>query len=1051
MQTSLDAQEIAYEPPAVSHPIKLSAKRSGTWKQGSYDVIYLGGDVSILQGEMQATANEAVVLIEKSEAVLDLDSPTPQPPKYKAIIFAEGLVEVTLPATSAGDQSANRIVDSSWLGRMYTDIQVEIPVDAKAIDPANPPELFARAEAAIVEGPSNTVQLAQFQEPGNPPVAVPQVPQSTAPQRVINPLTGEIQTIDPPAPDAIESFRPNAEPTPQAEPAGQATRGIPRTRGSIVDITARDSTVDFNMRIETNKANPNERIYIGTGGVRVSIDDPELASSAALRDDGGRSVVVLADNIVAWQTTQYDGSATWELYLEGNVVFSKGTRTIFSDQMYFDASRFRGTILNADMLTPVARYNGLVRLKAKVIEQVDQNTLQAHGAAFTTSRMGVPRYWLQSDSIQVTRQPSSAVNAAGVPMFDPQTGQLEGEEEYIAESRNNFLYMSDRPVFYWPRSRINLSDPAVYLEQIRFGNDNIFGFQAHTAWNMFQLLGIRNRPENTRWLGIVDYMSERGLGLGSELDYARQSLFGLPGRAEGYYRSWFIRDKGLDQLGRDRFNLVPEEEMRGNMLLRHRNRFEPGYSLRAEVGYLSDRNFLEQFYERRWDMEKDYTTGAWLERNVGTQSFNLLTNYQFNEFFTQTSWLPRADHFVIGQPLLNDRIVWHAHSHIGYGRFRSATAPLDPTDLAPFDYLAWEAPKATGVRMGTRHELDAPFQLGPVKVVPYLLGDLSYWQQDLTQSDLVRGYGQIGLRSSLPFWKVDPTVQSTLWNVRGLAHKVTLESEVFFADASQNMDELPLYDPLDDDAQEHFRHRLAFNTFGILPGGNVPLQFDERYFALRSGMQNWVAAPSAEIADDLAIVRFGANQRWQTKRGMPGQERIIDWITFNTHVTLFPMADRDNFGQDWGVFNYNFRWYLGDRLSLVSDGYADFFSQGLRTASVGFHLGRPENGSLYLGFRSIEGPISSNIINASVDYRMSDKWGVRANTSVDFGETGTIGNAVNLIYIGESFLWRVGANADLSRDNVGIQFGVEPRFLNRPRIFRPGNVAIGPAGSRWLE
>ena len=68
-------------------------------------------------------------------------------------------------------------------------------------------------------------------------------------------------------------------------------------------------------------------------------------------------------------------------------------------------------------------------------------------------------------------------------------------------------------------------------------------------------------------------------------------------------------------------------------------------------------------------------------------------------------------------------------------------------------------------------------------------------------------------------WRTDPTIQSTLWNVNGLAHKVTFDLDAFFADASQDLSDLPLYDPIDDDSQEHFRRRIADETFGILPPG----------------------------------------------------------------------------------------------------------------------------------------------------------------------------------------------------------------------------------------
>ena len=206
-----------------------------------------------------------------------------------------------------------------------------------------------------------------------------------------------------------------------------------------------------------------------------------------------------------------------------------------------------------------------------------------------------------------------------------------------------------------------------------------------------------------------------------------------------------------------------------------------------------------------------------------------------------------------------------------------------------------------------------------------------------------------------------------------------------------------------------------------------------------------------EIADDLSVIQFGVRQRWQTKRGMPGTEKVIDWITLDSQISLFPDAAENNFGSDFGMLDYDFNWYVGDRLSLVSDGYFDFFSQGLRTASFGANIGRPEIGNAYVGFRTIEGPISSNILTAQLVYRMSEKWGVRTGGQIDFGETGSIGQTISLIHIGESFLVQLAMNRDFSRDNIGFRFGVEPRFLNKSRMFRPGGSEIPPAGFRYLE
>jgi hypothetical protein len=280
---------------------------------------------------------------------------------------------------------------------------------------------------------------------------------------------------------------------------------------------------------------------------------------------------------------------------------------------------------------------------------------------------------------------------------------------------------------------------------------------------------------------------------------------------------------------------------------------------------------------------------------------------------------------------------------------------------------------------------------------------------------------------------------------------VTLDSDIFVADASQNLERFPLYDQLDDDAQEHFRRRFFFNTFGGLPGGNVPLQFDERFYAVRSGLQSQVTSPSAEIAEDLLLAKVGLRNRWQTKRGPAGREHIVDWVTFDIEATFFPDDERDNFGVVAGLVNYDFKWHIGDRLSLLSDGYADFFGQGLRQVTTGLMLGRPESGNVYVGFRSTEGPVSSNVLLASANYRLSEKWIANLGSSYDFGSTGNIGQSFGVTRIGEAFLVTVGTHYDASRDNLTGFLGIEPRILPRGKQGYVGGVRVPPPGVIGLE
>ena len=216
-------------------------------------------------------------------------------------------------------------------------------------------------------------------------------------------------------------------------------------------------------------------------------------------------------------------------------------------------------------------------------------------------------------------------------------------------------------------------------------------------------------------------------------------------------------------------------------------------------------------------------------------------------------------------------------------------------------------------------------------------------------------------------------------------------------------------------------------------------------------MQRWVESPTTEIADDLTMLRTGVRQRWQTKRGIPGQQKVVDWITLDVHGTLFPHSNRDNFGEPIGLVNYDFRWHVGDRVTLLSDGFADFFGDGLRKVTLGGFITRPGRGSFYVGVRSLDGPIDSNLLATSVNYRMSHKWVATAGAAVDLGDAGNIGQQIQFTRIGESFLVGIGINVDVSRANVGAQFTIEPRILARSRAARVGGQPIPAVGTRGLE
>jgi hypothetical protein len=613
-------------------------------------------------------------------------------------------------------------------------------------------------------------------------------------------------------------------------------------------------------------------------------------------------------------------------------------------------------------------------------------------------------------------------------------------------STNNVVFVEGVPVFYWPVLATDAREPTFYIQKATIKNDSIFGTSIETDWNMYQLLGWQTPPEGTDWSISLDYLSKRGPAAGTKFTYDRDFLFNRPERTFGLADAWFIDDGGEDVLGIGRMGLIPEEDIRGRVLTRHRQELPNHWLLTAELGYISDRNFLEQYFEREWDEQPDARTGIELKQTLDNSSLALAIDTRINDFFMETEQLPRLDHFWIGQSLWTDRLTWYEHTSVGYFRQNPASVPVDPRDAATFGFLPYESP-VEGERVATRQALELPLDAGPMKVVPFILGEAAHWGETLDQDDLQRVYGQAGLRTSLPIWAVDPAIESHLLNLHGLAHKITLEGEFSVTDASEDLSQFPLYDEIDDNNIQHFRRRLAFQTFGGPPP--VPLAFDERFYAVRRGLMDSVTGPT-EIAEDLKVFRLGLRQRWQTKRGPPENRRIIDWITLDTHAEVFPDED-ENFGENVGLIDYDFRWHVGDRLTLLSDGAADFFSQGGKLFSIGASLSRPPRGNLFLGFRSLEGPISSNVLLASYSYRMSPKWASSLGLTYDLSNNGAMGQTFTLTRIGESFLFSLGFNADRGRDNVGVAVALEPRFLPRTSFGRRTGIVVPPAGAYGIE
>ncbi len=1002
-------------------PVTIRATQAARWTEGSYDVWHLTGGVRIVQAATEATAHEAVVWVEQGAGQPTSDDVDGRPAVRGMLVRMAGDVQIR----TAGDDAAaaTSVRGPRWTGRfwMLADPTLDFasvvpsagtpPIYQEPADRVVPVAFVAAADATADEEP---IQRAQYSEFGAAPV-----------------------------------------PTVNTAAPARRLRAFPR------------SSMPLNIRWFPSPTG-NEWVAVITSGVNLVVDGVDPAGP----------LDISTDRLVIWTRGQGQpdlsgdsaqaADVPLELYMEGNVVFRQGQRVVEAVSMFYDVPRSSGVITGATVLTPVDNYSGVVRLRADVLRQVDRSRFVAQQTGLTSSRLGVPSWEFRSRQLEFTDEQVPLPGPMGQAAIDPATGEPAIEHQQFITSRGNTVTVGGVPVLWWPVLATNAKKPTFYINNAQIKNDQIFGTQLLTSWDAFQVFGWRRPPDGVDWDFDVDYLSLRGPGGGTSLLYNRPDFLGFGGPTSGDLDAWFIGDVGRDNLGLYRRDFTypgfPDRTFRGRSFWRHRqdlggstDSFFGGWQARGTAGWISDMNFLEEYYEAEW--EEGYEQRTWLDlrRPVENRELRLLTSVRVNPFFTQSEWWPRLDHYWLGQPLLQDSITWYQHSGVSYVRQNLPQTPTPGQGLGIWTTLPYEN-NVIGERLATRHEIDLPFQAGAVKIVPYALGELAHWGQDITQSPIDRAYGQVGIRSTLPMWSVDNTVESQLWNVHGLAHKIVWEAEFSYANSTQAIEQFPLYDQIDDDTINQYRRNIPYWDYGAIPGQATPLpapfvfgpsnKYDPRTYAVRRGMGGWVTGPT-EIANDLTVFRLAARQRWQTKRGPVGNRRIIDWILFDVDGELFPTTSQ-NFGQTMGLWQYDFRWHVGDRTTILSTADVDFFTGGQQLFTVGALLNRTPRGSFYIGFNEFGGPIDASVLTGSYTYRMSPKWASSFGTALNLKGM-NIGQNFQLVRIGESFLMTFGFNYDYSRNNVGVSFNLEPRFLSRTQFASRTGLDIPMAGAYGLE
>jgi hypothetical protein len=1089
-----DLMRFSYNLPGDAKPIIVHADEMASWVAGSERIILARGRVLIEHGGMQVRAEQAAAWIDPQQyrrtgilhfelyaegnVMLENSAETRSAPSAFMDISTRG--EVKLKAYN-GKVVQNPQPDDPVLKRAEATRAQQNPAAASAIQKASYQQPAPSGTSAPIyqtpapqpqttspiapgppspggfgppvqqglppqfpPGPSGAVPPGQQAPPPQFPVdpsgAMPRGQQTLPPQYPMNPSAA--QPLPTPAPaqqnapavpqgPMVPPTRPSAIPFPP-QAGGIAPFGVPGTAPQRYSIQPRTSA---GFEPQSFVLPNGEYVTVLTGGVILVA---HIGPNDLLDIEADRLVVWSKENpqqmLSGMRSPEGRTGRELEFYMAGHVEVRQRNgpqeHLLRANEVYYDVGRQVAVAMQANIEFRQKGIPDPIHLKAEELLQLSPAKFQAMRAEIFSSRLPSDpglKIYVADTTVEEKKVPKRSIFG---PVFNSKTGEQELQDQRLFQSRNIFLELQDIPVLYFPYLQGDANDPLGPLQSVNFGYNRIFGARFETTWNVYDLFGLDPLP-GTKWRLDVDYLSKRGPALGTNFDYVEKGFFGLPSEVTGTVKAYGIVDNGVDMLGGGRGPEDNHPEERGRLLWRQNVLELPaGFTLQTQVAPLSDKNFLEQYYKYEFDSDINQETFLYLKQQQDNWAWTILTEQRIRNWVTETNWLPRADGYLLGQSFF-DIFTYNAHASAAYAQLRPTNVPPPPVEITD---------KATDTgRFDLWQELSAPFSLGAFRVVPYGVLDLTYYTEDLDGNARGRLYEGGGLRASIPFTRLYPDVQSDLLNLNGINHKIVLSGNYFIAHSDTSHELLPQLDRLNDDATDQALRDIKpieplINPAHGLALATLPL-YDPQIYAIRRLVDNRI-----DTLDSIEVLELDIRQRWQTKRGYPGQQHIVDWMTLDLSGSFFPNSNRDNFGEDFAFLQYDWTWNIGDRTALVSSGWVDPETNGPRVFTIGTYLNRPDRTSLYFGYRQID-PLESRAFSASVSYVFSPKYSMSAGASYDVG-TKVTGGSFIFTRTGTDLVVNLGLTYNSTLSSFGFTFEILPIAAAQS----PSHVAGGGLG-----
>ncbi|HEY3226230.1 MAG TPA: hypothetical protein VGK61_04440 [Planctomycetota bacterium] len=769
-------------------------------------------------------------------------------------------------------------------------------------------------------------------------------------------------------------------------------------------------------------------------GKRVAFLQGVTMTGVRLQDKDG---TLRADRMIVWSDLQgaQEGwaqlglSSIRQMYAEGNVTFTrqdvktKKTETLRFERFYFDAATRRGYFfdLRADQRSgPDDRM--AVTLRAKELLLTVEGTTEAFEAV-RSATLGLPGITPPGEGTMKAYDVTISTCTFGAPHYsvalneadfdwkwpqDPKEAKgpfalLLGKPEDLRVGGNwATVYFWGVPIFFWPSFSVHLAAvSALPLERIQGGRTNRFGLSVESDWGLKLSKGFVDRfnpwsdgndkDDDKDWGKLrweVDWRQTRGWAGGIDPSWRW-------GDYEGYLDTYYLRDRGPDPDNDFDARFLPLIRAdRGRARLFHRQALSGNVRLEFESSWLSDRNVLEEFFEKEFKEGKEQETVAYLRVLEKNRAAYLETRYRINNFQTQVEYLPKAKAFLFDQPAVTGPIGSLTFSQ-----------ELEVVNLRQRFDDALGLPSPSTWRLDSLTSWVVALPLGPLSLSPFAEARVTGYQDALNGDPADRFLATAGLRAATDI----VGVHDFRWELVGLnrlRHIIHLEARAAAA----------------------FSNTLA-------PSGLF--QYDP-----------------TDGFDDFQEFSFEMRHRFQTKVIDGESFRTLDFLEVGAEIEYYPDAPRDTVGFRASNFSYPFNWITlaphdatgvfeeRDWSNLHWDAVLRTAGNFLEARATGEYnpVHRQEEAREYLvtvrpreGLALALGQVFvfdvTNAFTVGARWNLTDKWRVTADAQFDFKTNDFISRKGSLIRDFHDFQLEVVFEEDVGRDERRFYVTFVPTFM----------------------